>query len=266
MDTRVQWDTESQEVMLCAIRRACGIAGYEAFLRWLREDVAHVLPHEVLVVAWGDFPRCRLRYDVAVSLAERRAPSPMQRTLALDALMRSLHRRWLDDGGCWTQLHGLEALMPAGQAADALPWGLRQMCCVLVSGIRDLRGGQDCVYAFFARGQFNLVPPHVPGMLLPHMDWVLRSIGFPHRTEDAVRQAGCPRAPLGMSRREQEIMHWVRNGKTNPEIGIILNISPNTVKNHLKRIFRKMQVSTRAQAVARYVENPSGHVVAVRGH
>ena len=48
------------------------------------------------------------------------------------------------------------------------------------------------------------------------------------------------------------ILHWVKTGKTNFEIGIILTISPNTVKNHLKRIFQKLDVSCRAQAVAKY--------------
>lgn len=55
----------------------------------------------------------------------------------------------------------------------------------------------------------------------------------------------------GLSDREQEILHWVRSGKTNLEIGMILNISANTVKNHLKRIFQKLDVSCRAQAVAK---------------
>jgi DNA-binding CsgD family transcriptional regulator len=56
----------------------------------------------------------------------------------------------------------------------------------------------------------------------------------------------------GLSEREHEILHWVKSGKTNFEIGMILTISPNTVKNHLKRIFQKLDVSCRAQAVAKY--------------
>ena len=55
-----------------------------------------------------------------------------------------------------------------------------------------------------------------------------------------------------ISVREGEVMFWVGFGKTNEEIGMILGISPNTVKNHLKKIFQKLGVSSRAQAVARY--------------
>ena len=54
-----------------------------------------------------------------------------------------------------------------------------------------------------------------------------------------------------LSERETEIMHWVGNGKTNHEIGMILGISQFTVKNHLQRIFRKIDVRNRAQAVTR---------------
>ena len=52
-----------------------------------------------------------------------------------------------------------------------------------------------------------------------------------------------------LSQREKEIMEWVRIGKTNYEIGMILNISAFTVKNHLQRIFKKFDVANRAQAV-----------------
>ena len=46
-------------------------------------------------------------------------------------------------------------------------------------------------------------------------------------------------------------MDWVRLGKTNLEIGMILDISAFTVKNHMQRIFKKLDVLNRAQAVAK---------------
>ena len=47
-------------------------------------------------------------------------------------------------------------------------------------------------------------------------------------------------------------MGWVCSGKTNIEIGLILNISTFTVKNHLQRIFKKLDVVNRSQAVAEF--------------
>ena len=73
-----------------------------------------------------------------------------------------------------------------------------------------------------------------------------------------VRQARCDRSQVAtnvmrladLSDRERQIMTWVAMGKTNPEIGCILRISEFTVKNHMKSIFSKLDVSNRAQAVA----------------
>jgi DNA-binding CsgD family transcriptional regulator len=54
-----------------------------------------------------------------------------------------------------------------------------------------------------------------------------------------------------LSKREIQILYWVKNGKTNNDIGLILEISPRTVKNHLQNIMRKLNVSNRAQAVGK---------------
>jgi DNA-binding CsgD family transcriptional regulator len=61
----------------------------------------------------------------------------------------------------------------------------------------------------------------------------------------------------GLSKRESEIMDWVRMGKTNAEIGSILSISSFTVKNHLQHIFKKLDVYNRMQAVSKIERHPS---------
>jgi DNA-binding CsgD family transcriptional regulator len=54
--------------------------------------------------------------------------------------------------------------------------------------------------------------------------------------------------------REQEILRWIYQGKSNFEIGAILSISPLTVKNHVQKILRKLNVVNRAQAVGKALE------------
>lgn len=49
--------------------------------------------------------------------------------------------------------------------------------------------------------------------------------------------------------RELEILRWLAVGKTNWEIGVIVGISVRTVKFHLNKLFQKLSVSNRAQAV-----------------
>ena len=56
-----------------------------------------------------------------------------------------------------------------------------------------------------------------------------------------------------LTRREGEILKWAFIGKTNAEIGMILNISEFTVKNHVQNILRKLGASNRTHAVAKAI-------------
>jgi DNA-binding CsgD family transcriptional regulator len=68
----------------------------------------------------------------------------------------------------------------------------------------------------------------------------------PHGTRPAPAQL----ETLGLSRREAEVLHWVAQGKTNAEVGVILGISPTTVAKHLDHVYRKLGVETRTAAAA----------------
>ncbi len=48
--------------------------------------------------------------------------------------------------------------------------------------------------------------------------------------------------------REREVLFWVARGKSNPETGAILAISPSTVGKHLERIYQKLGVENRTAA------------------
>ena len=54
-----------------------------------------------------------------------------------------------------------------------------------------------------------------------------------------------------LSRRQQEVAHWIREGKTNQEIAAILGISPRTVQKHVEHIFEKLGVETRVAIATR---------------
>ena len=51
--------------------------------------------------------------------------------------------------------------------------------------------------------------------------------------------------------RERDVLAMISQGFSNKRIARILQISPETVKTHVKRIFLKLAVNTRAEAVCR---------------
>ncbi len=57
----------------------------------------------------------------------------------------------------------------------------------------------------------------------------------------------------GLSPREIELLSWVAQGKSNPEVGIILNISPKTVSTYLGHIYNKLGVNSRTGAAIWYI-------------
>jgi len=61
---------------------------------------------------------------------------------------------------------------------------------------------------------------------------------------------GALRARFGLTGRESDVLLWIANGKTNREIGQILEMSPRTVNKHLEQVFRKLGVENRTSAAA----------------
>ena len=55
----------------------------------------------------------------------------------------------------------------------------------------------------------------------------------------------------GLTGREREMMRLLVNGRSNPELARDLAITVNTVENHLRSIYAKLEVTSRGQAVAR---------------
>src|SRR5262249_17378285 len=62
-------------------------------------------------------------------------------------------------------------------------------------------------------------------------------------------------ATSNRSARQAECLRWVAQGKTDPEIGIILGVSPRTVRFHLDKAKDKLKVMTRVQAVTKAVKD-----------
>ncbi len=56
-----------------------------------------------------------------------------------------------------------------------------------------------------------------------------------------------------LSHREQEVLRELAQGKSNREIAEALWLAEDTIKSHLRRVYRKLGVGSRAEAVALYI-------------
>jgi DNA-binding NarL/FixJ family response regulator len=58
-----------------------------------------------------------------------------------------------------------------------------------------------------------------------------------------------------ISKREKEVLKWLRKGKSSWDVSVILEISERTVNFHINNVMKKLDSMTRTQAVATAVEN-----------
>lgn len=224
---------------------AHGFQAQPPLWQWLDDQVQQWMPHDVFLVGWGDFDHCTMDYDIVSS-----APG---RPTTLTCASVKLLLRYLRD--CWVaaQRMPLEVSLLEYRDTVASP-ALAGLHTALVHGVVQRAPGHERMFAALSARpvtpSFNRASLQ---LLLPLLDSALH--GLPARESAAiVRHAAASRpepALPDLSEREREIMHWVALGKTNPEIGCILGISEFTVKNHLKSVFAKLDVSNRAQAVAK---------------
>ena len=68
-----------------------------------------------------------------------------------------------------------------------------------------------------------------------------------------------PLQKMGLTPREAEVLFWVAQGKSNAEVGLILEMSIATVKKHVEHIFSKLGVENRSAAILRAVEFLTGN-------
>jgi len=82
---------------------------------------------------------------------------------------------------------------------------------------------------------------------------------------DASQRLILPETPdalrvLGMTPREAEILFWITQGKSNPEIAIILTMQLVTVKKHVQNILQKLGVENRTAALRAVADRLGGSV------
>ena len=122
---------------------------------------------------------------------------------------------------------------------------------LLVHGVHDADGRALTFFTFACRpGSIGPRQQYLAQLLTPslHASWVRTQL---QRTPTSADKASNQSV---LTVRELDILKWIYLGKSNFEIGAILKISPLTVKNHVQKILRKLNVVNRTQAIGKSLE------------
>ena len=213
----------------------------EDLRRWLACEVQGLLPHDALLAATGHFGRGDVHVELLVV-------QPTHTWVPASALMPLAHA--LRNG--WIAAQHLPCRLDLSELP--LPPSLRGLRGAWVHGMRECVPPNERVIALLGQGASRGEHDgQALRLLQPFIDTALRRLpqAPPRRSLCLASLDGFAPARLPLSERERQIMSWVAMGKTNPEIGCILEISEFTVKNHLKSVYTKLDVTNRAQAVAK---------------
>ncbi len=234
------------ERLLHVARASLEVRRRSQFFLWSQGQLHSLVPHEVMVCVHGDFARRALVVEHFASF-----PLPHQDSEGLrntdSGLMIQAIRHWAEGGERPLTIcsSDRDAVLYRRFESALLRHAFRNFA---IHGVPMLEGTSGSFFAFAS----------MPQPVSPRLEFMLEIL-TPYIHTAFVRMLANECDPAAevepadriITVRETEILQWVRDGKSNQEIGQILNISPLTVKNHIQKMLKKLNVQNRAQAVAK---------------
>lgn len=174
-------------------------------------------------------------------MAETHPPPPPTET-ALDAAARLLAA--IDRRMARETARELANLTAWAGVLDALGWHV----ALRLPGGPPLLGNKARDRADGQPGSWEHISAHLA--VTPPAKWLVKSEHALVWAEDeAESSSGLP--SVVPTPREAEVLSWLREGKTGPEIAIILGCARRTVESHIARLYRKLGVHHRAELMFR---------------
>jgi transcriptional regulator EpsA len=226
-----------QDRLVRAIESAIEVRREDQFHAWMRGPLRMLLPHDSVMCI------------------------ELDKQGGINQLV-CLHHTLLDAGT--TELLGDPDFGLAVRLVGRHGGNRRQTCLIDVEGLRDLLHPDS---ALCERGQLRNAVVHRITLLsgstfhvvliniaadqaerYRHLFKLLSS----HLKMALSQSIAAPESKVAapLTERELEILRWMGEGRSNREISAILDISAITLKNHVSKIYRKLDVQNRADAVA----------------
>jgi transcriptional regulator EpsA len=241
------------EKLLLVIQSGLRVRMRHHFFNWTQGPLQTLLPHDLLLCAVIDGNAGN--YCIESVSCYPQPPKVMEELLCPNSGVTVRMAQAWDAAGREPILAGENMACPALSAID--PEISRHKLGDLVAhGTCGMDGKVGAFFSFCRlRGPVHAQYGYIAELLVPFIHAAWTRIRFYESGLATRLPAGTPVPAKLASRiltgRELEILHWVYEGKSNFEIGLILGISGLTVKNHVQNILRKLNVQNRTQAVAK---------------
>lgn len=245
MIATVLLDAEDRERVLAAIEASLRVRNSVGFFRWTQGALQALLPHDIMicVAGGGAWRGLQIRHFSSCRYFEQ---SHFETSCHGEAaLVPTLMRQW--------EASGLpQFLLPESdddEMAERLKaLELRNLIGHGVRGIAPEGGGFFC----FSRTSLDQSErtAHILDLLLPCVyATYCRVLNAEQRPSERPERVGLVTA------REIEILCLIKDGHKTGAIAEYLSLSPYTVRNHVKNIFRKLNARSRSHAVAQAISH-----------
>lgn len=245
--SRVKLSDIDRDHLVNAVESATKIQRKEDFRTWICSEFRALLPHDGMVCVEIDEhgsshlveclqhgildatpPDCDGFYDLSLRIL---------RSLPRDSPISQM----IEDGmmNAWWQVEGDERPDFAANVQNAL-----------IHRIEFISGARYHLFLFNIPREQAQRSPHLFKLLSSHVKMALSWRVSQHET----------RKRPALTPRELEILAWMKEGKSNREISALLGINPITLKTHVAKIYRKLDVQTRNEAVSQGL-SPIGSVL-----
>lgn len=246
---------EEQENVMRAIETSLQVKKRYQFFLWTQGQLQALLPHDILI--------CLVTRDGEELLMMDRFNSCVVSEETFDEVCHPVDGLVMRTMLAWREGGDSPCLIAPGiqmpvALHDRFSHLLERACFgnAAAHGSAPIGGsGISSSFFFFGGmpGSLTLRHAYFLELLMPHIHMAfLRTLAQAERS--AIGADGSMRLVdlrKLMTEREIEILGWVQEGKSNQDIGEILKISPLTVKNHVQKVLRKLNVRNRAQAVSK---------------
>jgi len=214
---------------------------------WVQGALQSLIQHELLICGLQEGRQVAMRVDTFST-----APTETARVGELFqhdvSLVPHLIKLW-EENRCQAVLCDTDRGTPITNATLSRELSRLGLSHLLAHGTHDATGNMTSFFVFACReGTVGNKQAYLADLVIPalHAGWVRSQVTWP------LERAGVKPVKTGLlTPREQQILQWIYHGKSNIEIGMILEISPLTVKNHVQKTLRKLNVLNRTQAVGK---------------